>query len=210
MLVILGLDALILLLASRAPGNGPLNTAAIQMTHAGWQGLRLYDLVFPVFVFIAGVSMSFSLSRHADEKTGPGPGLLKIWKRASLLVLLGMLVNGPLTWTEDMRYASVLGLIGLSCAMGGTCVLLLRRRKAITAAAGGILALVALLQFSGGDFTPSGSVNSWLDAHMLPGSLHGGTFDPEGPLCIISAAWEAGWPEASCRTGACRQSAASC
>ncbi|MBT9562759.1 DUF1624 domain-containing protein [Akkermansia muciniphila] len=100
MLVILGLDALILLLASRAPGNGPLNTAAIQMTHAGWQGLRLYDLVFPVFVFIAGVSMSFSLSRHADEKTGPGPGLLKIWKRASLLVLLGMLVNGPLTWTE--------------------------------------------------------------------------------------------------------------
>lgn len=97
MLVILGLDALILLLASRAPGNGPLNTAAIQMTHAGWQGLRLYDLVFPVFVFIAGVSMSFSLSRHADEKTGPGPGLLKIWKRASLLVLLGMLVNGPLT-----------------------------------------------------------------------------------------------------------------
>lgn len=188
MLVILGLDALILLLASRAPDNGLLNTAAIQMTHAGWQGLRLYDLVFPVFVFIAGVSMSFSLARHADGKTATGPVLLKIWKRAFLLVLLGMLVNGPLTWTENMRYASVLGLIGLSCAIGGTCVLLLRRRGAIAAAAGGILALVALLQFSGGDFTPSGSVNSWLDAHILPGSLHDGTFDPEGPLCIISAA----------------------
>lgn len=140
MFVILGLDALILLLASKAPDNELLKIAAIQMTHAGWQGLRLYDLVFPVFVFIAGVSMSFSLSRHEDEKTGPGPGLLKIWKRASLLVLLGMLVNGPLTWTEDMRYASVLGLIGLSCAMGGTCVLLLRCRKAIAAATGGILA----------------------------------------------------------------------
>ena len=38
-----------------------------------------------------------------------------------------------------------------------------------------------------GSFTPDGSVNSWVDMHWLPGRLHGGVFDPEGPLCIASA-----------------------
>lgn len=87
MFVILGLDALILLLASKAPDNELLKIAAIQMTHAGWQGLRLYDLVFPVFVFIAGVSMSFSLSRHEDEKPDRGRACSKSGR-------------GPLSWSS--------------------------------------------------------------------------------------------------------------
>ncbi|WP_290566078.1 acyltransferase family protein [Akkermansia sp.] len=195
MLIILGLDALVLLLASRNPESAFLQEAGRQMTHAAWGGLRLYDLVFPVFVFISGVSMSFSLARHTDGNAPAAPGLLKIWKRALILALLGMLVNGTLTWTENMRYASVLGLIGFSCAIAGTCILLLRRQGSVAAAGAALFALVAVLQFTGGNFTPGGSVNSWVDTHWLPGRLHGGTFDPEGPLCIISAAalCLAGW-----------------
>lgn len=64
MLIILGLDALVLLLASRNPESAFLQEAARQMTHARWEGLHLYDLVFPVFVFISGVSMSFSLGKY--------------------------------------------------------------------------------------------------------------------------------------------------
>lgn len=195
MLIILGLDALVLLLAARNPESTFLREAGRQMTHAAWEGLRLYDLVFPVFVFISGVSMSFSLARHTDGNSPAAPGLLKIWKRAFILALLGMLVNGTLTWTEDMRYASVLGLIGLSCAIAGTCILLFRRQAAVAAAGAVLTALVVFLQFTGGNFTPDGSVNSWVDRHWLPGRLHGGTFDPEGPLCILSAAvlCMAGW-----------------
>lgn len=69
MLIILGLDALVLLLASRNPESAFLQEAARQMTHARWEGLHLYDLVFPVFVFISGVSMSFSLGKlHQRER----------------------------------------------------------------------------------------------------------------------------------------------
>ena len=118
MLIILGLDALILLLASRNPENGFLQEAARQMTHARWEGLHLYDLVFPVFVFISGASMSFSLAKYTG--TSIAPGLFHLWKRAFGLAFLGLLVNGTLTWTESMRYASVLGLIGFSCAIAGT------------------------------------------------------------------------------------------
>jgi hypothetical protein len=187
MLIILGLDALVLLLAARNPENAFLREAARQMSHAHWAGLHLYDLVFPVFVFISGVSMSFSLAKYTGGNASAASGLLHLWKRAFVLAFLGLLVNGTLTWTEDMRYASVLGLIGFSCAIAGTCILLCRRTGAIAAAAGGLLGLIALLQFTCGSFTPDGSVNSWVDMHWLPGRLHGGVFDPEGPLCIASA-----------------------
>jgi predicted acyltransferase len=35
--------------------------------------------------------------------------------------------------------------------------------------------------------TPAGSINAYLDQLVLPGKLYGGTYDPEGILCIISA-----------------------
>ena len=187
MLIILGLDALVLLLASRNPESAFLQEAARQMTHARWEGLHLYDLVFPVFVFISGVSMSFSLGKYTSGNASSVPGLLHLWKRALVLAFLGLLVNGTLTWTESMRYASVLGLIGFSCAIAGTCILLCRRTGAVASAAGFILVLITLLQFTCGNFTPDGSVNSWVDRHWLPGRLHGGVFDPEGPLCVVSA-----------------------
>ena len=97
MLIILGLDALVLLLASRNPESAFLQEAARQMTHARWEGLHLYDLVFPVFVFISGVSMSFSLGKYTSGNASSVPGLLHLWKRALVLAFLGLLVNGTLT-----------------------------------------------------------------------------------------------------------------
>lgn len=163
------------------------------MTHARWEGLHLYDLVFPVFVFISGASMSFSLAKYTG--TSIAPGLFHLWKRAFGLAFLGLLVNGTLTWTESMRYASVLGLIGFSCAIAGTCILLCRRTGAVASAAGFILVLITLLQFTCGNFTPDGSVNSWVDRHWLPGRLHGGVFDPEARSASFPpppCAWEDG------------------
>ena len=130
------------------------------MTHARWEGLHLYDLVFPVFVFISGASMSFSLAKYTG--TSIAPGLVHLWKRAFGLAFLGLLVNGTLTWTESMRYASVLGLIGFSCAIAGTCILLCRRTGAVASAAGFILVLITLLQFTCGNFTPDApSTHGW-------------------------------------------------
>lgn len=187
MLIILGVDAMILLLASKWPDNSILQEIARQMTHVRWEGLHLYDLVFPIFVFISGVSMSFSLAKYRTGNTSASIGILHLWKRALVLTVLGLLINGDLTWNGDMRYASVLGLIGFSCAIAGTCILLSNNIKSIVTIFVSIPIFITLLQFFCGDFTPSGSVNSWIDRHCLPGHLHGEVFDPEGPLCILSA-----------------------
>jgi predicted acyltransferase len=59
---------------------------------------------------------------------------------------------------------------------------------------GGLLVGYAMVQlfipvpgFGAGVLTPEGCINGYIDRMLLPGRLHGGVFDPEGLLCIVSA-----------------------
>ena len=159
-----------------------------QMGHAPWEGLRVYDLIFPLFVYLSGISLNFSVRKRGGTGAGTGKLLLHMWYRAIVLVILGILVNGPLVWDASaIRCASVLGLIGISGALAGTLVLALRKTWSIAAGAGVILLAVFLMQYLGGDMTPAGCFNATADAALCPGKLHYGVIDPEGPLCILSA-----------------------
>ncbi len=182
MLCIAGLDLLVYTLADTFPRNGALHGFAEQFSHCAWEGLHLYDLIFPLFTFIAGVAMSFSLSRAGT----PSRALLRLLRRALLLIVLGWAVNGVVTLDANMRYASVLGLIGISCLGGGLVSLCGGWRAALTAA---LLLLVGVgaWQCGYGTLTPTGCINAYLDQALLPGRLHSGSFDPEGVLCCVSA-----------------------
>lgn len=159
-----------------------------QMTHEPWQGLHAYDLIFPLFVYLAGVSMNFSFRKRLRMGAGVGRILLHSWRRALVLVVLGWVVNGALSWDiETMRYASVLGLIGLSGALTCSLVLLLRGTIKPAIAAVVLLTGIGVAQYLCGELTPAGSFNAKVDALLCPGRLHGRVFDPEGPLCILSA-----------------------
>src|SRR6185503_4366608 len=39
-----------------------------QLDHVEWQGFRFYDLIFPLFVFIVGASLVFSLTRLVERE----------------------------------------------------------------------------------------------------------------------------------------------
>lgn len=187
MLIILGIDALVYALYPVYSGNSFWQLAREQLGHAPWDGIRLYDCVFPLFVFISGMAMCFSHLRQMDRS--PLMILLKLWKRALILVFLGFFVNGIISWDmQQMRFASVLGLIGLSGALAGSLTLLFRGRAVpCVILAGLILIGVGVAQHTGGDFTPGGCINSKIDAILCPGVLYSGSYDPEGPLCVISA-----------------------
>src|SRR5437016_11336461 len=45
----------------------PLRVLDRQMDHKPWAGVAFYDLIFPLFVFIVGASMVFSLSRTIEQ-----------------------------------------------------------------------------------------------------------------------------------------------
>lgn len=189
MMFIIGLDALVYRLAPLYPDSAAWRMIREQMGHRAWEGLTVYDMIFPLFVFLAGISMSFSLRRQMCSGRTAGRILGKLWWRALVLVVLGWVINGPLSWdVSQMRYASVLGLIGLSGAMAGSWVVLSRsRQKGALIGATVILAAVGVAQWTGGDLTPCGCFNSKVDALLCPGVLHSGCYDPEGPLCIVSA-----------------------
>ncbi len=182
MLCIAGLELLVWALALSFPHCSALQWCAAQFRHCAWEGLTLYDCIFPLFVFLSGVSMSFSLSRGGS----PAAAVWRLLRRAACLIALGWAVNGVVTLDAGMRYASVLGLIGLSCLGGGLVYLWTGWRGALVTALL-VLLSVGVWQCCYGTLTPRGCINAYLDQMLLPGRLHNGSYDPEGILCIISA-----------------------
>ncbi len=173
-----------------------LQAWSVQLDHVEWDGLRAYDLIFPLFMFLSGVAVPYALGKKRERGDSRGVLLAGVWKRALLLVLLGIVYNGGLKLEfETQRYASVLGQIGLAYGIAASLYLLTSTWKGRAIWCAGILAAIAGLQllypvpgFGAGVLTPDGIVNAWLDRMLLPGRLHGVVFDPEGLLCTISAA----------------------
>src|SRR5207244_2491761 len=67
---------------------GVIRVAAEQLTHEDWEGFRFYDLIFPLFVFIVGVSLVFSLSKNveaASKAAGQAAAIRRIFRRSLLL-----------------------------------------------------------------------------------------------------------------------------
>ena len=91
------------------------NWWSVQMTHAEWDGFRFYDMIFPLFLFIAGISFPFSWEKSQQMGISKKAIYLKIIKRALILVFLGLIFNGLLRFEfERFRYTSVLFRIGLA------------------------------------------------------------------------------------------------
>ncbi len=168
---------------------------AVQLEHVEWAGFHFYDLIFPLFMFISGVAIPFSLLAKAETAVDKRPIYLKLVKRALLLVFLGFVYN-HLTDLQfaSQRYASVLGQIGLAYLFAALTMLNVRSLKGRLAALGGVLLGYAAVQLlipvpgvGAGVLTPAGTINGWVDRLLLPGRLYDKIFDPEGILCILSA-----------------------
>ena len=167
----------------------------LQMHHVSWAGFRAYDLIFPLFVFIAGVAIPFALTRRLEQGLPRNKLVLKVVKRACLLVTLGLVYNGLLNLDfANLRVASVLAQIGLAYMIAALITLFFRTARAQVLWLVGILAGYAVLQlfipvpgYGPAVLTPEGCINGYIDRLFLPGRLYGGVFDPEGLLCIVSA-----------------------
>ena len=114
MLFIMGFASLVVAVCGLWP-NAVTDSIASQMGHASWDGFTHHDTIFPLFLFIAGVSFPFSLSKQRSLGLSTGTIYAKIVRRALTLVLLGVVYNGLFRLDfENLRIASVLGRIGLA------------------------------------------------------------------------------------------------
>lgn len=69
---------------------------AMQFDHPEWLGSSFYDIVMPLFLFIVGAVIPFSLSKAKHEESDLKQVYLKLAKRFFLLFFLGWVVQGRL------------------------------------------------------------------------------------------------------------------
>ncbi len=171
-----------------------------QLHHSPWNGFTFYDLIFPLFIFIAGVSMPFSYNRQGasgQNTTIPvtKQHYLRLIKRTVLLILLGMVVNKALQFNgyEQTRFASVLGRIALACFFAAIIYLNSSLKWQIIWFVVILMGYWLLLTYvpvpghGAGILTPGENLSAWVDQHFLPGKLHRKVYDPEGLLSTIPA-----------------------
>ena len=90
MLFIMGLSGFVVALCSLFPGGSEWWLAQT-MRHVEWNGLAHHDTIFPLFLFLAGVSFPFSYAKSVESGMPSRQIYLKIVKRAFVLVLLGLI-----------------------------------------------------------------------------------------------------------------------
>lgn len=85
-----------------------------QMDHKPWIGVAFYDLIFPLFVFIVGVSLVFSLTRTI-ERFGKAIALRRIFVRSLAIYFFGLLVYGGISdGFGHVRWMGVLQRIAIT------------------------------------------------------------------------------------------------
>jgi predicted acyltransferase len=92
----------------------PTRGLANQLEHVDWEGFHFYDLIFPLFVFIVGVSLVFSLTKTIANE-GKAAAHARIFRRSILLFIIGILYSGGFsTEWPDIRLLGVLNRIALA------------------------------------------------------------------------------------------------
>jgi predicted acyltransferase len=189
---IVGADALGEALANFK--GGPITElAAKQLDHAKWEGFHFYDLIFPLFVFMIGVAITFSLGRLVATE-GRAAALKRVVRRAVPLYVLGLFYYGGLNGHIDhIRLLGVLQRLALCYLFAGILFIYLRPRGLVAVCLALLVGYWALLtfvpvpEFGAGDFAERHNLTNWLDRMYLPWRKWDGDHDPEGLLSTLPA-----------------------
>ena len=165
-----------------------------QLEHVEWEGFRFEDLIFPLFIFLVGVVLPFSLAGRAQRGQSVARIHLHVIKRTAALILLGLIFNGLLRfeWSE-MRWPGVLQRIGLCYFFAAILVIHTRwRTQAIVAGAilllyWAVTMLVPAPGCAAGDLTDQRCLSSYIDQQLIPGELYYKYGDNEGVISTLPA-----------------------
>ena len=189
---IIGADSLFKAL-DRVAGTGILRTIANQLDHKNWEGFAFYDLIFPLFVFMVGMSTVFSLDRSV-AKGGKTGAVLRIVRRTALLYLIGIFYYGGLSGhLSDIRLLGVLQRIAICYFFAGIMYVYLKPGAifaVFAAILGGYWALMALVPVPGvgtHSYAEGANLANYLDKMYLPWKKWDGDHDPEGMLSTLPA-----------------------
>lgn len=158
-----------------------LQTLGRWFSHADWEGLRLWDMVMPLFLFMAGASMPFAFSKYktsGDKR----PVYRKILKRFVILFLLGMVVQGNLLGLDPLYlrlYSNTLQAIASGYLIASMLMLHLGLRAQVAATCLLMLVYWLPMHFCG-DYTAEGNFAEMVDRLVLGRWRDGVWWDEQG------------------------------
>ena len=188
---------------------------ALQMKHVDWHGFRHHDTIFPLFLFLAGVSWPFSYASQIAKGRTTAAILRKMAFRVAALVFFGLATSEFFAFNvEKFRYDSVLAHIAVCWAGAALLSMFVKSWKVRLAVAGGLLVahwavlffftapdaatllastdpavakkVATYAAFGTDSFSFTGNVAGWIDRTFMPGHLYEGIFDPDGLLAKVS------------------------
>lgn len=177
-------------------GSGPQTYGPL--LHASWHGWTFTDTVFPFFLWISGVSMTFSFAKRVKAGDDKHKLMLHTLRRAAVIFLLGLLLTAYPFYTlnlSTLRIPGVLQRIAVCYLFGGMIFLYCSRRMQAVIAAGCLIVYWALMTFvpvpgfGAGVLEKEGNLEQYIDSMFLTGHMYRATriYDPEGILSTIPA-----------------------
>jgi len=191
-----GLTVLLMIVVNN--GNGP---SFAQLDHAKWNGWTLTDLVFPFFLFIAGVSIPFASRLHGAQRSlaAASDAAPAILRRSAIIFAIGLLINGfPHYHLATLRVAGVLQRIALCYLVGSLLYIWTGTRTRWTIIAALLVSYWVLMRFVPVPgfgiptvdvplLDPDRNLAAWLDRKLMMGHMFEHGRDPEGILSTFPA-----------------------
>jgi predicted acyltransferase len=178
---------------NRIPGVDFANFLETQLNHVDWEGMTFYDLIFPLFIYIVGVSLVFSLSRIIEKK-GKSSAYTRLLRRSILLFAIGVVLStGPVSSLNDVRLMGVLQRIALCYLSAGLIICTLKPRGIGIAFAALLVGYWALMTFmpvpgyGAGNYQEGANLANYIDRQYLPLRKYDFDHDPEGLLSTLPA-----------------------
>ncbi|HLH33262.1 MAG TPA: heparan-alpha-glucosaminide N-acetyltransferase domain-containing protein [Alloacidobacterium sp.] len=183
--------------------NGDERYAYWPLKHSLWNGWTPTDLVFPTFLFVAGVSLVFSSESRLAKGASKASLLLHAVRRSIILFALGLVVNGfPFFHWPTLRIYGVLQRFAVCLLIAAAIYLWTRGKRSVAALVTALV--ISLISYwiimrwipVPGYGLPTRDIPmldkdanwvAYLDRHIFPGRLYEGTRDPEGLLSNLPA-----------------------
>jgi len=172
-----------------------------QTNHVQWQGFACWDLIMPLFMFMAGVSIPFAFAKYKEQNQSKSRIYWRIIKRVIILWILGMICQGDLLEFDIQvlkLYTNTLQSIAVGYLFASIFFLNTKPRTQIGIAAllligyWAIMSFVKVNGYGGGDMTPDGNLCEYVDRQVLGIWRDGARLDAQGNV-VFSRGYRYTW-----------------
>ena len=194
-----GLTIIAMILVNNA---GNWNYVYPPLLHSEWNGWTPTDLIFPFFLFIVGIAMTFSFSKLKASMPKKSLIYKKVIERSIIIFLLGVFLNvfpffqvNPFGFVDPstFRILGVLQRIAAAYLFASIIILEFNKTGQLIFTFGLLvfywllMMLVPVPGYGAGNLTVDGNLVGYIDRLILGRHLYTPSFDPEGLLSNIPA-----------------------